>query len=282
MQGAPPPPDELPPAKKRQLIMLGAGLLLLLIGTLLGFWIAPESPREMRAQVHALEKALEAKDRRIAELELKSGSATVAAGGGHLRTADRLRQEREGHRYAVALKRTGAQAAAQLMEWFVGRWNQLLDAPMPDDRTGRRAATLSLLIGGMSANINEGDYVPWQAEFFDGHWLGEVHFDLDGDGLPGKRSMPNTHDGFANMSVCHIAMALNLSVLDARVLVMPDMHCDRSDSKMSVFLQGATFDDALTEFVAAVKAAGFLVKESIDRSGLRLILVGSRPPPPAR
>jgi len=122
--------------------------------------------------------------------------------------------------------------------------------------------------------------VPWQAEFFDGHWLGEVHFDLDGDGYPGKRSMPNPHDGFANLSICHIAMALNLSVLDARVLVMPDLHCDRSDNKMSVFLQGATLDEAITDFVKAARYSGFIVKESLDKSGLRLVLVGSRPAPP--
>lgn len=271
--------DALPAYKKQQLMILGATLLLLGTGALLGFWIAPESPKELRDQVKALEIVLNAKDRRIAELEGRAGVSTVAAAGGHLRAVDKARQDREGHRYAMALKRTGAQAAANLLEWFLGRWDQLLDAPLPDDRTGRRAATLSLLVGGMAANLNEGDYVPWQAEFFDGHWLGEVHFDLDGDGMPGKRSMPNPHDGFANMSICHIAMALNLAVSDARILVMPDMHCDRPDSKMSVFLQGQTMDDAITEFVKAVRSAGFLAKESTEK-GLRLILIGARPAPP--
>src|SRR5205814_682238 len=81
-----------------------------------------------------------------------------------------------------------AQPAAELIEWFIGRWNALLDKPLPNDRATRRAEALSLLVGGMGKNLHPEDYVPWQAEFLAGNWLGELHFDLDGDGLPAKRS----------------------------------------------------------------------------------------------
>ncbi|MEZ4272781.1 MAG: hypothetical protein R3C68_15520 [Myxococcota bacterium] len=132
---------------------------------------------------------------------------------------------------------------------------------------------MSLLIGGMAKNLHPGDYVPWQAEFLSGDWLGELHFDINGDGLPGKRTDMNPRDGFSNVSVCHIAMALNLSVRDAQVLVMPKMRCDSPRAKVSVFLQGRTLDDALTEFVTAMRQEGFLVVERQEK-GIRLILVG--------
>ena len=57
---------------------------------------------------------------------------------------------------------------------------------------------------------------------------------------------------------------------------MPDMHCDRPEARLSVFLQGATLDDAITSFVAALRDEGFLVIDRVDR-GVRLVLVGARP-----
>ena len=68
-------------------------------------------------------------------------------------------------------------------------------------------------------------------------------------------------------------MALNLSVTDGRVLVMPGMKCDRADARLSLFLHGKTMDDALTTFVSAVREAGFIALEK--RQGpTRLVLVG--------
>ncbi|HET6345166.1 MAG TPA: hypothetical protein VFH51_09540 [Myxococcota bacterium] len=275
-----PLPDEIPPMHKKRLTMAVSGIVLLGVGVLVGLWIAPEAPRDVKKQLAEARKQIAARDAQIAQLETSLKAPITSVGSGKLKPADRLRHEREGKRYVTALRRAGAQGAANLMEWFIGRWNQLLDQPQPDDRTGRRAATLSLLIGGMAANLNPGDYVPWQAEFLNNKWLGELHFDIDGDGLPGKRATANTHDGFANVSICQVAMALNQSTTDAQVLVMPDMKCDRADSRMSVFLQGTTFDDALNEFIRAVRSQGFLAVEKQEK-GVRLILVGSRPPPPA-
>jgi hypothetical protein len=274
-----PLPDEIAPSTKARLRLLGVALALLGVGVLLGIWCAPETPRELKKQLAALQATVAERDVRIGELEQAQHMSASALAPGKLRAADRTHLEREGRRYIAGLRRSGAQAAANLMEWFMGRWLQMLDQPQPGDRTGRRAATLSLLVGGMAANVNPGDYVPWQSEFFAGKWLPEVHFDIDGDGLPGSRKTANTHDGFANVSVCHVAMALNLAMTDAQVLVMPELHCDRPDSKMSVFLQGATFDDALNEFIRAVRAQGFLVAERQEKN-MRLVLVGARPPPP--
>lgn len=269
--------DGLRPNARRVLRLLAAAVGLFGGGLLLGLFLAPDSPKATQARIQALEDTLLKREATIAELHQVNNTSRGVIEHGRLRQVDRARHEREGRRYAQSLRRTGAQAAGDLMEWFVARWNQLLDLPQDDDRVSRRAATLALLVGGMAANVNPGDYVPWQAEFLGGNWLGELHFDLDGDHRPGKRVDPNPHDGFANVSVCQVAMALNQLARDAQVLMMPEMRCDRPEARMSVFLQGKTVDDALTEFVRAIKEQGFLVVERMDQ-GTRLVLVGIRPP----
>ena len=276
-----PPPDELPAWRRRQVLLLGLGIVLLATGIVIGLCCAPEAPSELRVHLAACQAALQemTRGKQVLEQRLRDGGGAVA-NRGHLRAADRLRHEQYGRRYVATLRGVQAQGASELMAWFIGRWNELLDSPQPDDRIGRRAAALSLLIGGMAANVNPGDYVPWQAEFLGNKWLSELHFDSDRDGLPSSRSGKNSHDGFANVSACQIAMALNQAVVDAQVLMMPEMRCDRPEARMSVFLQGATFDDALNEFVRAVKEHGLVVVERQDR-GLRLILVGMPPPPRA-
>lgn len=273
-----PLPDEIAPTTRARLTQGAVSIALVVVGVALGMYWAPETPRELKKQMAALRQTLAERETRIGELEQSQRLSAQSMAPGRLRAQDKAHIEREGRRYAAGLRRNGAQGAANLVEWFMGRWVQLLDQPQIDDRTSRRAAALSLLVGGMAANINPGDYVSWQSEFLSGKWLPELHFDANGDGLPGTRQSPNTHDGFANVSVCHVAMALNQAMTDGQVLVMPELHCDRPDSKMSVFLQGATFDDALNEFVHAVRAQGFLVAERHDK-GMRLVLVGGHPPP---
>lgn len=262
---------------KRRLQLFVAGIVLLGAGLGLGLTLAPDTPRATQLKVEALQAALERDHRRIAELE-QAARGTPLGAGGKLGRRDKERHEREGRRYAKSLRKVGAQAAGDLMEWFVGRWNQLLDAPQADDRVARRAEALALLVGGMAANVNPGDYVPWQAEFLGGNWLGELHFDLDGDGRPGARDAQNPHDGFANTSVCQVAMAINQLTRDAQVLMMPEMRCDRPEARMSVFLQGRTVNDAIDEFVRAVKEQGFVVVERTEGK-VRLVLVGQKPPP---
>ena len=267
--------DQLPPIWRRRLLQYGTSVACLAIGLLMGLYLAPDTPRSAALKVHQLEEALMRREALVASLEQQMHGSTSLSEG-KLKKADRMRHQREGRRYAASLRRTGAQGAGDLMEWFVQRWDQLLDAPQEDDRATRRAATLALLVGGMAANINPGDYVPWQAEFLGGQWLGELHFDLDGDGLPGKRADANRHDGFANVSVCQVAMALNQSMRDAQVLMMPELRCDRPEARMSVFLQGRTLNDALDEFVRAIKSQGFIALEK-EQNGMRLVLVGMSP-----
>ena len=272
--GVMPLPDGLPPTAHSRVALGLAAVGLAALGALGGLWLAPDSPAQLRADLQALRAQLAAARQEVQTLH-EQGEGEAGGAAGHLGQADRERQERHGHLYAQSLQRAGAQGAGELMEWFVRRWNQLLDRPQPDDRVGRRAAALSLLIGGMARNINPGDYVAWQEEFFAAGWLGELHFDLDGDGLPASRHAPNTHDGFANVSVCHVAMALNQAMTDARIFIMPELRCDRVDARMSVFLQGRTLDDALTEFIRTVRDQGFVAVDREDR-GKRLVLLGKR------
>ncbi len=270
-----PLPGEIPPARRLLRQRLVAATLLFAAGGIVGVVLAPEAPSTAKARISELEGELASARRHMTELEwsVKHPASDVAPSGGKLRPADRARHEREARRYAEILRKQHAQGAAELVTWFVSRWDAMLDAPTLNDRTGRRAELLALLVGGMAENLDPGDYVPWQAEFLAGNWLGDLHFDLDGDGFPGARSMPNPHDGFAATSVCQIAMALNQTARDARVLVMPEMSCDRPEAKMSVFLQGTTIDDAITDLVKALQRDGFLVVEKIE-NGVRLVLVG--------
>ncbi|MEE8408704.1 MAG: hypothetical protein V3T05_03785 [Myxococcota bacterium] len=271
-----PLPGEVPPGRKQLFMQVGAGIILVAVGVGFGVVISPESPKKLEEKIVALQGELQTSRAKVAELErsLTYRHVKRAIANGRLKDEDRRRHETQGRKYAHALRMVKAQPAADLMDWFIGQWNGLLDAPQPDDRVGRRAAVLSLLVGGMAENLNPDDFVPWQAEFFLDHkWLGELHFDLDGDGLPAKRTAPNPKDGFANTSVCQIAMALNQSITNAQVMVMSDLHCDRPEARISVFLQGKTLNDALNEFIVALRREGFIVVERKKKS-VRLILIG--------
>lgn len=270
-----PLPGEVPPDMRANFLRAALAIGLFSLGLILGLAMGADTPEETREQITDLQTDLERARERIRELDrtLAYARTSNAPPGGALSAKDRRRHEREGQRYAAALRRAKAQPAAELIEWFVRRWNDLLDQPLPDDRTGRRAQVLTQLIGGMARNIDPEDYVPWQAELLSGDWLGELHIDLDGDGLPAKRHRTNPKDGFVDTSVCEIAMALNQAVTDAQLLVQPTMRCDSPKAKTSVFLQGATIDDALTELTRALKKEGFFIRDRVFE-GTRMILIG--------
>jgi hypothetical protein len=270
-----PLPNEVPPGLRSQFVKLAIGIALVGAGAILGLGLAPEGPKELQKRVYELEAMVKDRNDRLAEANrtLASQGITSSSSRGMLKAADKQRHEEFIRRYAASLRKAQAQPAAELIEWFAGRWNSLLDKPMPNDRITRRAEALSLLVGGMGKNLHPEDYVPWQAEFLAGQWLGELHFDLDGDGLPAKRTAANPYDSYADVSVCHVAMALNQAVTDARVLVMPAMRCDSPKARISVFLSGRTLDDALSELVKSLRLEGFLVVEKQDKA-VRLILVG--------
>lgn len=259
---------------RRVFLRLFVGVGLFGLGVVVGLALGPPSDEVQDQEIARLKAALaqaraEAEALKVVERYPAQG-AEGPFGGGALKPADRARHEKEGARYTAALRREDAQAAAELIEWFIQRWNMLLDTPRPGDRKGRRAATLLALVQGMSKVIHPEDFVAWQAEFFGARWLGEIYRDLDGDGLPAPRASLNRKDGFTNASVCEMAMVLNQSLQDARVLLMPTAPCER---KLSLFLGGRTYNDALNEFVRALRREGYLVVEQRQK-GSRLLLVG--------
>jgi hypothetical protein len=272
-----PLPGEIPTGSRVKFMAVAAAILLLGLGFVLGVAFSPRSQSDTEQALKNATETLEKTRRRISELErsLTYSSTAHSDQKGILNSEDRARMQQQGALYAQALRKEQAQSAAELVEWFTERWIAFLDFPETNDRVTRRAETLMRLIGGMSAHLNPKDYVPWQAEFLGGHWLGELHFDLDQDGYPATRKSKNPRDGFTNVSVCQVAMALNQLATDGRIMVMPNMHCERPDSRVSVFLQGGTVDDAFDEFVRACKRAGFVV---VDKPGaqMRLILVSNK------
>jgi hypothetical protein len=244
-----PLPGEMSPERRRAFILVASVVGAFGLGLLIGLMAAPQTPSEVLAKNEALAGELAESQKRVEDLTrtLQYRATEKPVAQGKLPQAIRERNQLGADRIAAAMKRYKNQGASELMTWVAGRWNGLLDAPEPDDRTGRRAATLALLVGGMAENMRPDDFVEWQAAFFRGSWLAELHYDIDGDGLPAKSSHESPKDGFANVSVCHIAMALNQAVTDTQILMTPDMRCDRPQSRMSMFLQGKTFANAIDE-----------------------------------
>jgi hypothetical protein len=270
-----PLPEEGGAGERERFVRIVAAVLLFGLGAVLGLSLAPQTPGEAAAEIAALqEKVRELRGRndelsRTVTYTEQRRHATV----GVLAAADRARHEQQGDAYASRLRQVNAQAASQLVRWFIGRWNDLLDKPAPDQRIKARAELLGQFIGAMAANIDPADYIAWQSEFLTGTWLGELHFDMDGDGFPASRTARSPRDAFVNVSVCHIAMALNLTMVDVQFLVMPGMRCDSPKAQVSMFLQSETLADAADEFVQQAGREGFLVKERENR-GVRMVLVG--------
>jgi len=271
--------EEVAYAKRHWLVFSLFGIVLVIVGGLLGLALAPATPREIQAHLLTLQQQYEKVKIRNDELERAlryRETSTKTAPSGSLPQEVKKKHIFYGAKMASILRQAHAQPASELMEWFTTQWNALLDLPRPDDRVDRRAETLSLLVGGMGENLSEDAYMRWQYSFFNPQepWLAELHLDRDGDKLPRTRNQENPRDGFVNQSVCVIAMSLNQAITDAHVLMMRDMHCDRPEARMSIFLQGSTLNDALNEFVAAVRREGFLVVER-QSNGVRSVLVGS-------
>ncbi len=259
--------------------MIAICAVLFALGAALGVLFAPSSPSEAVAQITGLRGELQDAQKRIDQLErekataISQGSATQLSG--KLTAAQKKRHAEALGRYIEALRRVKAQPASELVQWFVARWEALLDHPQSGDRVSRRAELLVRLIGGMGEDLDPEDYIPWQAEFWSGDWLAEINVDDDGDGMPGLRSDPNPKDGFTQAHVCAIAMAINQTTRDAQILFMPEMKCNRADQRMSIFLAGATRDDAVTEYIKAMREEGYAVVDQ-TKNNHRLVLVGPR------
>ena len=271
-----PVPGEVSPERKRQMMQLIAAVCLLGLGAMLGVFFSPAAPQHAQQRISELEAELGKARSRIGKLRRRvqySGANADATSESTLGAKIRKRHLRYGRQYAKQLREAKAQAAADLILWFVQRWNSVLAHPKPDDRLGRRAEILALLVSSMAETLHPGDYVTWQEEFFGGDWLGELHFDVDGDGLPTTRSGANPRDGFANTSVCKVAMALNQAVTNASVFITHDLPCDAPEMRVSTVLAGRTLNDALNQLVRRLKREGFAVVKTHNKRG-RFILIG--------
>jgi hypothetical protein len=246
------------------------------LGLIVGFAVTNESPEEQGKREAELHKALAQARGRIAELERSVAYQNNQAQqvSSSLAPEIKAQQLEQGRKYAAVMRKSKHKRAADLIEWFVGRWTELLDRPQDGDRTGRRAELLSKFVGAMGENLNPGDFTAWQSELLSQKWLAEIGFDLDQDGFPAKRGAPNPRDSFTETSVCQVAMALNQTILNAQVLVMPAMRCGRPEARVSVFFSGPTLNHALNELSATLKEKKFIVIDKTTKRGMRQLLIG--------
>lgn len=272
-----PLPNEVTPAMRRSFTLVLGSTALVGLGVFIGILIGPEPPTALRTRITELEGELGTARGRIRELNsaLQYRRVEHDVKQGALKPGDRQRHVNNGKRYADSMRQVKHNQAAELIEWFVPRWNQLLDNPQDEDRTGRRARVLSRLVGGMGRTIDPADFAAWQAEFFGGNWLGELHMDIDGDGLPGSRTMLNPNDSFVDRPLCDVVMALNQAMRDARIIVQKELRCDSPRDKVSLFIQGKSLDDGLTDFIRTIRREGYWVREK-KKQGLRLVVVGPK------
>ena len=251
-------------------------IIALALGVIIGFGISNESPEESGQREANLRQALSESQARISELERSLAYQNTQAQevSGTLDPKLKAQHIEQGKKYAAVMRKNKHKRAADLIEWFVGRWTELLDRPQDGDRTGRRAKLLSKFVGAMGENLNPGDFTAWQSELLSQSWIAEIGYDLDQDGYPAKRRGKNPRDSFTETSVCQIAMALNQSILNAQVLVMPAMRCDRPEARVSVFFSGPTLNHALDELSATLKEKKFLVIDKTTKRGMRQLLIG--------
>ena len=268
--------DEMTPGQRKLMGTIIIALVCFSIGLGTGLFIAEEPAEDQLQREQELVQQLKVQQQKIAELERSlTYNQTQQAGSNKGKLEDKIKDLHinQGKRYSDAMRKARHHKAANLIDWFVVRWNSVLDDPMTGDRLDRRADLLSQLVGAMGENLDPGDFANWQSEFLSQSWLAEIAYDLDGDGYPATRKAKNPRDGFTQTSVCKIAMALNQTVTNAQVLLMPGIKCERPEARMSIFLSSDTIDGALTEFVKALQGQGYLVVDK-TRQGVRRILLG--------
>ena len=272
---------EMPPAQKRLFRQTSIGLGIFVAGVFVGITFAEQEPKKIKKELAQLKFQVREQENTIDKLKRSAEYKNMRDAAQPQKVVPmpqnvKQRFVKTGEAQILGLRRAKAQRGAELLAWFLDEWQGIIEKPGHNDRVTRRAAALSLFIGGMAENLNPDDYIRWQADFLTGNWLPEVHFDLDKDGYPAKRTKKNPMDSFSDESVCHIAMAINQTIKNAQVLVMPNMKCNRPEAKMSVFLQGKTLNDALNVFTQTAQQLGFIVVEK-KAKGARLFLIGAKP-----
>jgi hypothetical protein len=272
---------EMPASQKNLFRQTFIGLAIFILGVFVGISVSEQEPKKVKKELALLKTEVREQEETIDKLKRSAQykkTAKVAQGQKivPIPKATKALFVKTGEMQIKGLRRAKAQRGAELLAWFLDEWQSILEKPGNGDRTERRPAALSLFIGGMAENLNPEDYIRWQADFLNGNWLPEVHFDLDKDGYPAKRSYKNPLDSYSDKSVCHIAMALNQTIKNAQILVMPNMRCNRPEAKMSIFLQGKTLNDALNVFAQTAQELGFILVEKKSR-GSRLFLLSAKP-----
>lgn len=267
--------EDAPSPRRQSLIQVGKLLGAFTSGLLLGVLLIPGPDASLQAQLQEAQTRVQAQKVTIKKLErsLSYQAPATKDGPRGLSPQHRTMIETRGAEYAQVLKRANHKPASDLVHWFVSRWVSMLSQSTHHERTTTRAILLQQFVSAMAKNLNPGDYIEWQMEFLGQPWLGEVSVDFDGDGYPTTLQGKNPRDGFTQVSVCQIAMALNQAVTNAQVLLTPNIQCDAPASRLSLFLSGATLEDALTEFTATLKSQGFLVTD-VASKGRRSILIG--------
>lgn len=267
--------EDAPSPRRQALTQAGKLLGAFTLGLLLGVLLIPGPSASLQTQLQQAQTRLQEQKVTIEKLErsLSYQPPAAEATTRGLSPKHRAMVETQGAEYARVLKRANHKPASDLVHWFVSRWVSMLSQSTPHERTTTRAILLQQFVSAMAKNLNPGDYIEWQMEFLAQPWLGEVSVDFDGDGYPTTLKGKNPRDGFTQVSVCQIAMALNQAVTNAQVLLTPNIQCDAPASRISLFLSGTTLKDALTEFTTTLKGQGFLVTD-VASKGRRSILIG--------
>ena len=111
--------------------------------------------------------------------------------------------------------------------------NQVVDDNPSTDGNGSAGVMVKVLSG----NMNQDTF-----DLIGSDYLGKTDYPfLGADKYP---TVPLRFVA-ATTGAAVLGVTLNQTIKNAQVLVMPNMKCDRPESKMSVFLQGKTLNDAL-------------------------------------
>lgn len=254
--------------RRRCFIGIAYTVVVLMLGVIVGLALGPTSDQLSKDQ---LSKKLKA-----CQQALRQAQQSVSMLPASLKT-NQLKELQNGSKaYISTLKKTGHLGAAELMEWFVGQWESVLQQPQGGDRLTRRAKLLSSLLGAMAENVDPNDFIAWQLELRRQAWLFGYNQPVSGAAYPAPSKHSNPRDSFANTSACQIAMVLNQTVRNVNIVISPTFSCSPSAHLMSVFLSAQTLGQAVDQFVADLRRQGIAVAESkVD--GQRLITIGAHP-----
>ena len=160
--------DEMTPSQRKLMGTVIVGLICFGPGLTAGFLLANEPEEDQLKREQALSQQLKKQQQKIAELERSltyNQTQQAGANNGKLDVKVKELHINQGKRYSDALRKARHQKAANLIDWFIVRWNSVLDDPMTGDRLDRRADLLSQLVGAMGENLDPADFANWQSEF---------------------------------------------------------------------------------------------------------------------